>query len=61
MHYLDDFLFVGKSGTTHCEILLNGFKTLCSELGVPLAHEKTEGPATRITFLGVELDSVEGK
>ena len=27
-------------------------------MGVPLAHEKTEGPVTSITFLGIELDSI---
>ena len=31
---------------------------LCDEAGCPVAVEKTEGPATEITLLGVELDSV---
>ena len=43
-HYLDDFLFGGKKGKM----------TL---LGVPIAHEKTEGPTTKICFLGLEIDS----
>ena len=30
-----------------------------SELGVPLAEEKTEGPVTCICFLGLELDSID--
>lgn len=30
---------------------------MCQELGVPLAHDKTEDPSSLCTFLGVELDS----
>ena len=52
-HYLDDFLFVGSSRSS-CSTLLNTFTTICEELGVPLAHEKTEGPSQTITFLGLE-------
>ena len=32
---------------------------LCAKLGVPLAEEKTVGPSTIITFLGIELDSIK--
>ena len=32
---------------------------LCAELGVPLAEEKTVGPSTVITFLGIELDAIK--
>lgn len=59
VRYLDDFLFVGAASSGQCEALLKGFLSLCSELGMPLAHDKTEGPATKITFLGVELDTAE--
>ena len=27
--------------------------------GVPIAYEKTEGPTTKICFLGLEIDSEE--
>ena len=47
-HYLDDFLFVDQSQSS-CSALLNNFTALCAELGVPLAHEKTEGPTQTIT------------
>ncbi|MDR3547470.1 MAG: hypothetical protein P4M11_04205, partial [Candidatus Pacebacteria bacterium] len=30
----------------------------CSGLGVPMASDKTEGPTTRLTSLGTELDTV---
>ena len=36
------------------------FKSTCQELGIPLAEEKVEGPATSLTFLGVVLDTKMG-
>ena len=30
---------------------------VCAELGVPLASEKVEGPASSLVFLGIEIDS----
>ena len=35
-------------------------KYLFSYLGVPIAMDKLEGPATTITYLGIEIDSVTG-
>lgn len=57
-HYLDDFLFVGPEGSTQCDRKLQGFVDLAAELGIPLVHEKTEGPTQVLTFLGVELDTI---
>lgn len=57
-HYLDDFLFAGQQGSGQRAFLLEQFMQLTSELGVPLAHEKTEGPVTKLTFLGIEIDTV---
>ena len=37
---------------------MDNFRALAKELGLPLAEEKTEGPAMTLTFLGIELDSV---
>lgn len=58
MHYLDDFLLLGPPGQAVCahnlEVLLSAF----SRLGVPVAWEKLVGPTTRLTFLGIELDTV---
>ena len=31
---------------------------MCNRLGLPLAEEKCEGPATHIIFLGIEIDSM---
>ncbi|XP_055335738.1 uncharacterized protein LOC129586500 [Paramacrobiotus metropolitanus] len=58
LHYVDDFFFVGKPRTIECSLLMQSMEAVCSELGVPLALDKTEGPATRLTFLGIVLDSV---
>ena len=56
VHYLDDFLFVSR---THQECSLNmlKFHQLCHELGIPINNDKTEGPTTSLTFLGIQLDS----
>ena len=57
IHYLDDFLIIGSpdphGGERELEIALG----LCQRLGVPIAEHKTEGPATTLTFLGMELDT----
>ena len=36
---------------------LSKFKHVCDLLGVPLAPEKTQGPATLLPFLGIDLDT----
>ena len=59
LHYLDDFLFGGCKGTNHCACILSVFMTKMKSLGVPVASEKTEGPTTKLSFLGLELDSSE--
>lgn len=56
-HYLDDFLFAGAENTDNCRKLMSTFCNVCVELGVPLAEDKTEGPSTRITYLGITIDT----
>ena len=58
LHYLDDFLIFGPPGPEGCGKALARALDLCARLGVPIAAHKTEGPATRIIFLGIEQDSV---
>ena len=55
IHYLDDYLFVEKPTAT-AQALHMACATL-SDLGVPLAPEKVEGPQTCLVFLGIELDT----
>jgi hypothetical protein len=56
IHYLDDFLG-GDKNFIQCSRALNIFKETMTELGVPLAIDKTEGPTEILTFLGLELNS----
>ena len=58
VHYLDDFLLWGPSGSPLCAENLQTTVSMCERLGLPVAPEKTVGPTTAITFLGIELDSV---
>ena len=38
---------------------MDTFQALAKELGLLLAKEKTEGPATSLTFLGIVLDMTQ--
>lgn len=58
IHYLDDFLFVSPGASDQCQFLLDSFKYFMGQFGVPLSLEKTEGPLTVLSFLGIEIDSV---
>ena len=49
-HYLDDFLFLGHAGSDECTRLMEGFTDLSDHICLPLAHDKTVGPATKIVF-----------
>lgn len=56
IHYVDDFLFVVATEAEGRDKLADTL-ALCQRLGVPMATKKTEGPTTRLTFLGIELDT----
>ncbi|KAM3920262.1 uncharacterized protein RB166_014650 [Leptodactylus fuscus] len=56
-HYLDDFLFVSPPGDGRCQYLLDTFRSLMNRFGVPLSEEKTEGPCSCLSFLGIEFDT----
>ena len=53
---MDDF-FVVYETKKQCETSVKFMEKLCMDLGVPLAEDKTEGPSTILTFLGVGIDS----
>ena len=61
IHYLDDFLFFGQPSSDQCRQSLQAALVVCQQLGVPLAPEKTEGPSTVLTFLGIEFDTCAGQ
>ena len=56
IHYLDDF-FLCASSPEECQAHMDTMVSLFSELGVPLTENKTVGPATRVTYLDIEIDS----
>ena len=57
LHYLDDFLFMGAPNTGEGAQALSVALRVFHHLGVPVAHHKTEGPATLVVFLGILIDT----
>ena len=57
VHYLDDFLFLHKTKKLCLSYLLQ-FQNLADFIGLPLAPEKTDGPAQEIVFLGIQLSTI---
>ena len=58
LHYLDDFISTGPPQSFQCVYNLNTAISVCYQLGLPLHTNKCVGPATSMTILGIELDSV---
>ena len=56
-HYLDDYIILGAPGTMECHLSMHKLVECCKHLGVPLAREKSEGPTSCLTFLGIEVDT----
>ena len=59
IHYLDDFLTSGAPDSDECDRNFQVMLQIFKELGVPFALAKCEGPATILTFLGIEIDTVK--
>jgi len=57
LHYLDDFLIISQPGSGEGSRHLQSLLALFERLRVPVAPEKVEGPTTKLTFLGIEIDS----
>ena len=57
-HYRDDFLVIGPPDSPECGEVVKKMLRLLGRLGLPVAMEKREGPATILGFLGFEIDSV---
>ena len=60
-HYLDDFIIVATNDTALCQHYVDLLNGVCGELGVPIADHKRDGPTTCLTFLGIEIDTVQGQ
>ena len=57
LHYLIDLLLLGRPMSNKAAYYLSQMLDLMNELGVPIATQKIEGPATILTFLGILIDS----
>ena len=47
----------GPPGTSDCQQNMHKLLGCCSELGIPIAQDKTEDTTTCLTFLGIEVDT----
>ena len=57
LHYLDDF-FTAEVLEDSCSNNIDLIKRVFDLLGVPLASDKVIGPLQIITYLGIEIDSI---
>ena len=57
LHVLDDFLLHARDKAVG-QAQLSTFLSMCADIGIPIAPDKTVQPTQVITFLGLELDSV---
>lgn len=55
-HFLDDIIFMGAENTNDCANLMDTFTEVCSEIGIPVAENKTLG-LTVLPFLGYVIDT----
>ena len=58
LHYLDDYFTLGPPNSDLCATRLQAINQSAAEIGIPLSPEECVGPTTCLTFLGIELDSV---
>ena len=56
-HYLDDFALIGSPESDECAKDLATLQSVAEAHGISLATDKTVGPATRIVFLGIEVNT----
>jgi len=58
IHYIDDFLIVVSASPDAAMQVLRLFMAILDIIGIPYKREKTEGPTTELTYLGVRLNTV---
>ena len=56
VRYLDDFLFISKSAADS-QAVLDAAQVIFAEFGLVVNTAKTAGPAQRLDFLGIDIDS----
>ena len=57
VHILDDFLLI-NSTEEGCTRDLNAFLSMCSDIGIPMALDKTFPASTSMTFVGISLCTI---
>lgn len=57
-HYIDDFITLGAPASDKCANNIAIIHHTCKVSGTPVEEDKSEGPATSLTFLGIVIDSV---
>ena len=57
IHYLDDFLVFEPPGLNTASTARALVESILSHIGTPIAHHKTQGPATMLSFLGILIDT----
>ena len=57
-HYIDDFVTMGKAGTRECADNIRIMHETYEETGVPVEEEKSDGPTSKLQFLGIELNTI---
>ena len=61
LHYLDDFIIIAQPESPQCQENLSTLLEAADTLGIPIASHKTEGPATSLVFLRIEVDTAAGE
>ena len=56
LHYLDYFFTAGSPGSTECSHNLQAMISLCT-INAPVKTSKIDGPSTRLTFLGIVINT----
>ena len=56
-HYLDDFITLGRPGSSECADNFRRMLKTCRSTGTPVEEGKSVGPTPKLTYLGIELDS----
>lgn len=56
VYWSSHFKFAGNTSEIY-KLLITSFRKISSEFGIPIAEDKTQGPKTIITFLGIVIDT----
>ena len=57
LHYLDDFLVFIPPGSPTLATMRSLVESTLTYIGAPIAHRKSEGSSTVLTFLGIQIDT----